>query len=369
MSVVRRSVILLLVPEYIHPGLFVEEVPLGGTSIEGVSTSTAGFLGATAIGPAESPVLVASVAEFERIFGGECRLWQSARAFFAQGGTRLFVQRVVDDDYAAGLRALEQIREIAVVAAPGASIAQALVEHAERMRYRFAVVDSGRGQTVDEVTALREGIDSSYAALYFPWLRVRDPETDAELAVPPSGFVAGIYARTDAGRGVFHAPANEPVIGAIGVETTLRERDVEEVASRGINALRAFGDGDVRVWGARTLSSDPEWRYVNVRRYFIYLEDSIDRGTQWTVFEPNDEPLWATLRSSISDFLLSEFRRGALAGEKPEEAFFVRCDRSTMTQDDLDAGRLVCVVGVAPLRPAEFVDIRIGRWTADHRCR
>lgn len=348
-------------PEFIHPGVFVEEVPSGTKSIEGVSTSTAGFVGPTAFGPTDAPVRVSGLAEFERSFGGEGDLWQAARAFFAQGGTRLFVQRVAGpEECEAGLRALEGVPEIAVVAVPGASAATALVEHAERMHYRFAILDCPYGQSVDEVTAFREGIESSYAALYYPWV------TDAQIGLAPSGFVAGIYARTDSNRGVFKAPANERVEGAVGLETMLSEHDVRALSSHGINALRVFEGGDVRVWGARTVSSDPEWKYVNVRRYFIYLEHSIDRGTQWTVFEPNGEDLWASVRDTISNFLMGEFRSGALAGDRPQDAFFVKCDRTTMTQDDLDNGRLVCIVGVAPLRPAEFVDIHIGRWTADH---
>jgi uncharacterized protein len=305
-------------------------------------------------------VLVSSLSELERTFGNSYDLWQAARAFFAQGGARLFVQRVTDsDEYEAGLSALQQVPEIAIVAAPGASIPEALVEHAERMRYRFAVLEPPQAQTVEEVTALRDLIDSSYAALYYPWLRV------PELDVAPSGFAAGILARTEI-RGV-RGSMYEPIAGAVGLETVPTDRDVELLRSHGINSFRRHANGGIRVWGSRTLSSDPEWRYVSLRRYFIYLEHSIDRGTQWTVFEPNDEPLWTTFRSSISDFLATEFRHGALAGPTPEEAFFVRCDRSTMTQDDLDAGRLVCLVGVAPVRPAEFVVIRIGRWTADHR--
>jgi phage tail sheath protein FI len=146
----------------------------------------------------------------------------------------------------------------------------------------------------------------------------------------------------------------------------LRDSESDTLGRSGVNCLRAFAQGEVRVWGARTTSSDPEWKYVNLRRYFAYLEHSIDRGTQWTVFEPNGEPLWESVSGTILDFLFEEFRSGALAGAKPEEAFFVKCDRTTMTQNDLDDGRLVCVVGVAPVRPAEFVNIRIGRWTADH---
>lgn len=375
--------------EFIHPGVFVEEVSFRSKSIEGVSTSTAGFVGATAVGPTDGPVRVSSLADFERTYGYGCQLafagtdapvdnymWHATRVFFAQGGERLFVQRVIGPgerrpraaEYELGLRKLEKMPEVAVVAAPGEPIAQTLIEHADRTRYRFAVLDSERGQTLDEVAALRERIDSAYAALYYPWLRVHDPITKSEIDLPPSGFVTGIYARNDVARGVHKPPANEPVTGAIGLETKLSERDVEALSARGINTFGVFGGGDARVWGARTASSDPEWKYVNVRRYFNYLEHSIDQGTQWTVFEPNGEPLWATLRSAISDFLLTEFRRGALAGEKPEHAFHVKCDRTTMTQNDLDDGRLVCIVGVAPLRPAEFVDIHIGRWTANHRC-
>ena len=352
--------------EIIHPGVFVEEVSFQGTTIEGVSTSTAGFVGVTSVGPTDSPILVSSLAELEASFGAACVLWQAARAFFAQGGSRLFVQRIADsDDYEGGLRALEQVPEIAIVAAPGAPIAQALVEHAERMRYRFAILDCPSGRTVDEVIALRDAIDSSRAALYYPWLRAPEAGSAAEIEAPPSGFVAGIFAGSDVSGG--GAPADEPVAGAVGLETIPSDRDLELLNAHGINSFRPLPEGRIRLWGGRTLSADPEWRYVNVRRYFNYLEHSIDRGTQWTVFEPNGEELWAKLRASISDFLLAEFRKGALAGDRPEEAFFVRCDRSTMTQDDVDDGRLVCLVGVAPVRPAEFVVIQIGRWTADHR--
>jgi phage tail sheath protein FI len=368
-------------PEFIQPGVFIEEVSFRSTSIEGVGTSTAAFVGATAVGPADGPVRISGLAEFERLYGDGSPLtfagadapvdnymWHAARAFFANGGKRLFVQRVAgpddgrpsDADYEAGLGRLEQTAEIAVVAAPGASVAQALVDHAERMRYRFAVLDPARGQTVEEVSALRDGLDSAYAALYYPWV------TEGTIDLPPSAFVAGVYARHDTSRGVFNAPANEPLEGALALETKLTDRDAEALNLRGINPIRVFADGDVRLWGARTVSSDPEWRYVSVRRYFIYLEHSIDRGTQWTIFEPNGETLWASVRATLSEFLLAEFRSGALAGDRPEDAFFVRCDRTTMTQDDRDAGRLVCIVGVAPLRPAEFVDIHIGRWTADH---
>jgi phage tail sheath protein FI len=322
------------VPEEIHPGVFVEEGPAGVSSIEGVDTSTAGFVGATAIGQMDSPVYVTSLAELERVFGDRCDVVAAGRAFFAHGGARLVVQPVVDDDFAGALRALEQVTDVSLIAAPGAPIVEALVEHAERMRYRIALIDA----PVDDALALRERVDSSYAAVF----------VGKGLDAPASGYGAAAYART---------PAHEAPTGGGDVEPPL-----ERLVEAGINVVTAAGG----VVGNRTLSSDPEWKYVSLRRYFAYLEHSLDRGTQWTVFEPNGERLWEDVRRTIEGFLLTEWRRGALRGTKPEEAFFVRCDRTTMTQNDLDDGRLVGVVGVAPLRPAEFVIIRIGRWTADH---
>jgi phage tail sheath protein FI len=279
-----------------------------------------------------------------------------------------------------GLRSFEDLEDISIVAAPGSTfgaengygadaeqIARHLIGHAERMRYRIAVLDSGEEQTVAAVRAMRATVESDHAALYYPWVRVLDPIGGAELLLPPSGFVAGIYARNDTERGVWKAPANEVVTGAIGFATTLGKGQQEVLNPEGVNCFRFFEGRGYRLWGARTISSDPEWKYVNLRRYFAYLEHSIDRGTQWAVFEPNGDRLWANVRRTISDFLFNEWQSGALLGEKPEKAFFVRCDRSTMTPSDIDNGRLVCQIGVAALRPAEFVIFRIGQWTADRR--
>lgn len=275
-----------------------------------------------------------------------------------------------------GLVAFEALEDISIVAAPGGMVTDTprsraivanLIGHCERMKYRIAVVDSARGQTISEVRALRALYDSSHAAFYYPWVRIIDPLTGEENHYPPSGFVAGIYARNDVNRAVYKAPANEVVTLAIGFETLLNKAHQEVLNPEGINCFRFFEGRGMRLWGARTMSSDPEWKYVNLRRYFAYLERSIDKGTQWAVFEPNGERLWANVRSTIQDFLLNEWQNGALLGEKPEKAFFVKCDRSTMSQNDLDNGRLVCLVGVAPLRPAEFVIFRIGQWTADRK--
>jgi uncharacterized protein len=183
--------------------------------------------------------------------------------------------------------------------------------------------------------------------------------------LPPSGFVTGIYARSDIERGVHKAPANEVVQGLTKFEININKPRQDVLNPEGINALRFFEGRGNRVWGARTMSSDPEWKYVNVRRLFIYIEHSIDQGTQFAVFEPNNQRLWANIRQAVEDFLLVLWRDGALLGDKPEQAFFVRCDRTTMTQNDIDNGRLICLIGVAPTKPAEFVIFRIGQFTAD----
>ncbi|HVG34284.1 MAG TPA: phage tail sheath subtilisin-like domain-containing protein [Pyrinomonadaceae bacterium] len=286
-----------------------------------------------------------------------------------------------------GLATFEGVDEISIVAAPGYSshvehleeadddrrasqITQYLLTHVEKMKYRIAVLDSPDNFVLSEVRNFRGKFDSKYAALYYPWVSVldpNDPDGRREINLPPSGFVAGIYARNDVERGVFKAPANEIVRGAIGFETLLNKSQQDILNPEGINCFRFFEGRGFRLWGARTISSDPEWKYVNVRRYFAYLEHSVDKGTQWAVFEPNGDALWANIRRTVEDFLFNEWRTGALLGTKPEEAFFVRCDRSTMTQNDLDNGRLICLVGVAPVKPAEFVIFRIGQWTADRK--
>jgi phage tail sheath protein FI len=285
----------------------------------------------------------------------------------------------VGDDDKGGLRALADIEDISIVAAPGSTfgyrtaavqantIIQSLVAHCSAMRYRIAVLDSGDNQSLPEVRAMRAGIDTTYAAFYYPWVTVLDPVTQREIQLPPSGFVAGIYARNDIQRAVYKAPANEVVTLALRFEKLLNKAQQDVLNPEGINCFRYFPGRGYRLWGARTATSDPEWKYVNLRRYFAYLEHSIDRGTQWAVFEPNGDRLWANVRRTVEDFLFTEWQNGALLGEKPEKAFFVRCDRTTMTQNDLDNGRLVCQVGVAPLRPAEFVIFRVGQWTADRR--
>jgi uncharacterized protein len=284
-----------------------------------------------------------------------------------------------DESFTTGLKQFEGLEDISIVAAPGSTwnyanfrddantITGLLLAHAQKMKYRIAVLDSAQNQTISDVRRMRAKLDSKYGALYFPWVRVLDPITRRAITLPPSGFVAGIYARNDVNRAVYKAPANEVVNLALGFEIMLNKAQQEVLNPEGVNCFRFFEGRGMLVWGARTISSDPEWKYVNLRRYFAYLERSIDRGTQWAVFEPNGERLWANVRRTISDFLLNEWQMGALLGDRPEKAYFVRCDRTTMTQNDLDNGRLVCLIGVAALKPAEFVIFRIGQWTADHK--
>ena len=264
-----------------------------------------------------------------------------------------------------GLAGFEETDEISIVCVPDEvtveGLTEAVKDHCENLGDRFAVLQA-------EEKAARPGslwptVTSDYAAFYYPWVAVLDPVTNRRKVVPPGGHVAGIYARTDTQQGVYKAPANEVVRGALGLQHTVSTGDQAVLNPRGVNCIRSFRGRGIRVWGARTTSSDPSWKYVNVRRLFLYLEESIDEGTQWVVFEPNDEMLWARVRQTVTNFLTTAWRDGALMGTTPEEAFFVKCDRSTMTQDDIDNGRLVVQVGVAPVKPAEFVIFRIAQWT------
>lgn len=267
-----------------------------------------------------------------------------------------------------GIQALEDIEEISLVAAPGmwsSTVNSSIIQHCEQLRYRFAVIDARDGLPIQGIRDFRDTIDTKYAALYYPWIEVRDPSVQRNVVTPPSLHMIGLYARVDVQRGVHKAPANE-VIGAITrISQDVNQREQDMLNPKGINALRFFPGRGNRVWGARTLSSDSSWKYINVRRIFIYVEASIDRGTQWVVFEPNDEPLWARVRATITNFLTSTWRSGMLQGSTPEEAFFVKVDRTTMTQDDIDNGRLICLIGIAPVKPAEFVIFRIQQKTLE----
>jgi phage tail sheath protein FI len=292
---------------------------------------------------------------------------------------------LVPDDYVGdasdrtGFGGLEAIDEVTMVAVPdlmsayqrGAidlegvqAVQLGMIAHCELMGDRVAILDPPPGlnaQQVKEWRVDKARYDSKYAALYWPWVKVFDPVSGKGSLVPPSGHVAGIWGRNDDTRGVHKAPANEVVRGAIELETQITRREQELLNPNGINCIRAFPGRGIRVWGARTLSSDPAWRYLNVRRLFNYLEESILNGTQWVVFEPNDDALWAKIRRTISAFLVMEWRRGALFGLTPDEAFFVKCDRETNPAEGIDSGEVVCLIGIAPVKPAEFVIFRLSQ--------
>jgi phage tail sheath protein FI len=514
-------------PEYLHPGVYIEEIERGPKPIEGVPTSTAAFIGETERGPTK-PRLVTSYKDYLRWFGGvfdDTKFMPFAvNGFFENGGKRMYVCRVTDDaatpaqaalganftvfavgpgiwgkrvyamiedsstkkpgpnngpmvpvgfklrlayyrksptknpldwfndlsgrtepvpavaetfddldtdeqspnywekrlldnsaliklvrkqgvpaterppnvpptplatngtdgnaldtaDFVGeavaprlepqGLAALnlDPYREVALVYAPGASVAvnQAVIAHCENLKFRFAVVDPNKVVPADFQP--RSAItDTKYAALYYPWIAISDPQTGARKEVPPGGHVLGVYARSDTERGVFKAPANEVLRGVLDLTADINDGTQDTLNPRGVNAIRKFPERGIRVWGARTLTSDALWKYVSVRRLFIFLERSIYEGTQFVVFEPNDDRLWARVIDTIRLFLRTQWRLGALFGRTEQEAFFITCDRTTMTQDDILNGRLICEIGIAPVRPAEFVIFRIFQNTAE----
>ncbi|MGR4882467.1 phage tail sheath subtilisin-like domain-containing protein [Streptomyces sp. LARHCF249] len=288
---------------------------------------------------------------------------------------------VGDADARTGFAGLEAIDEITMLAVPDLMAAHqqglideegvkavqlAMIAHCELMGDRVAVLDPLPDMTPREVLGWRQegaGYDSKYAALYYPWIKVFDPSSGQNRFVPPSGHMLGVWARNDNERGVHKAPANEVVRGAIDLQTKVTKGEQDLLNPNGVNCVRAFPGRGIRVWGARTLSSDPAWRYINVRRLFNYLEESILLGTQWTVFEPNDQLLWISIRRDISAFLMEEWRRGALFGATAEQAFYVKCDAETNPQTSVDLGQVVCEIGISPVKPAEFVVFRLSQFS------
>lgn len=272
-------------------------------------------------------------------------------------GKRTGIQSFLDNDV------------VSIMAIPGVTdpnVQLMLGAHCENLGSRFAVLDIPRdAKKVDEVIAHRDIFDSDYVALYHPWLEVFDPLDKKNIAIPPSGSILGIYARSDNSRGVHKAPANEVVRACVGLDAQFNKGEQDILNPKGINLIRAFPGQGIRVWGARTATSNPSWKYINVRRLFIFIEESIKANTSWAVFEPNDEVLWTRVKRTIDVFLTGMWRDGSLAGSAPSEAFFVNIGRNTMSQDDIENGRLVCVIGVAPVKPAEFVIFRISQKTSD----
>jgi hypothetical protein len=402
---------------YLSPGVYIEEVDRGSKPIEAVGTSTAAFIGEAALGPTNEPVLVTNWSQYTRIFGDfqhSTYLAHAVYGFFNNGGTKAFICNVAEKTVTAeefakkaeadakkpaappaagappaaaaptapvkvnpalyigkdegpgrrtGLNVFNDIPEISLVLAPGQTepaIHDAVLSHCENMKYRFAVLDSPEELGKDGIAKLPKPRDSHYGAYYFPWIQVYDPEK-GNIYVPPSGHMAGVYARVDGERGVHKAPANEIVRGALGLRYSISRPEQDFLNPRGINCIRNMGDRGIRIWGARTISSDPSWRYINVRRLFLMVEQSIEIGTQWVVFEPNDHTLWKRVKRNITAFLLRIYNSGALMGKTADEAFFVKCDEETNPPEVVDAGQMVCEIGMAPVKPAEFVIFRIGQ--------
>lgn len=408
-------------PVYQAPGVYVEEIP-GSPPIAGVGTSTAAFIGvvddaapfempfrpgrpldpanevpedrftlaplldaATPTNPAA--ILVTNFEQFKNRFGnfqvGNQVLAHAVHGFFLNGGSRCYVIRVDDLDNAndttgvgGALNELAKIDEIAIVAAPGAlddAVQGAIITHCETLQDRFAILD-GQVTTTIDVDEIQGSVgDSDYAALYFPRIEVVnqtiDPATnklpagqEKQVFLPPSGHVAGVYARVDQSRGVFKAPANEQVRGALGLEYLVTRDEQKGLNPEGINVIRGF-DGDIKIYGARTLGGDDngEFKYINVRRVMNFLRESIDEGMQFVVFEPNTPALWQRIIRTLNAFLTNQWRAGLLFGNTPEEAFFIKCDESLNPPEVRDLGQVITEIGVAIVRPAEFVIFRISQ--------
>ncbi len=496
-------------PNYLSPGVYVEEVEAGSRPIEGVGTAVAAFVGLAARGPANTPTLVTNWSQFTQAFGEFVEgsyLAHAVYGYFLNGGGACYVvrigadgvmpvataelpsaaekgkpafrvaaleagpagndlsveveaasdkeegtfklvvkqagkevesfdnvttsrgkqnvatmvkaqsktitieevgalavpasgsltlsggnaavsARVTPDDYVGnsadrtGFAGLEAVDEVTMLGVPDLmavyeqgiidleglqAVQLAMIAHCELMGDRVAILDAPPGlnaQQIKEWRVDKAGYDSKYASLYWPWIKVFDPLSGQAKFVPPSGHVAGIWARNDDTRGVHKAPANEVVRGAISLALNLTKAEHDQLNPNGINCIRAFPGRGIRVWGARTISSDPSWRYLNVRRLFNYVEESIFEGTQWVVFEPNDQRLWGRVKRTINAFLLRVWRDGALFGATPDQAFFVKCDEENNPPEVRDAGQLIVDIGIAPVKPAEFVVFRIAQFS------
>lgn len=396
-------------PSYLAPDIYIEEVSGGARPIQGVGTSTAGFVG---VAPNINAHLNEAFAinnwmQFVREYVSDgstsTALSHAVYGFFQNSGQRCFVVNVGKGPAISGggrdrvgLDLFEPIDEIAIVAAPGytdAASYDALLTHCEKLRDRVAILDAPdpvkdinlltqvatakarkpAGAADAAAPAAPSGGDSGglrarqsddgYGTFYFPWITVRDPlAADNLVNVAPSGHMAGIWARSDGTRGVHKAPANEVVRGALNVTYSLTREEQGVLNQIGVNCIRFFGREGIYVWGARTLASgSSEWRYLNVRRLFNMVEKSILTSTRWIVFEPNNESLWKAIRRDITAFLNQIWRSGALLGRTPEEAFFVKCDEETNPPEVIDAGQVVTVIGIAPVKPAEFIIFRISQ--------
>lgn len=401
-------------PNYRAPGVYVEEVPSGARPFGVVGTSSAGFVGVAPNRQAARDVVVPidNWTQFVREFVGDAsegtHLSTAVYGFFQNGGSRAYVVNVGPDGSLTGtarrptgLTLLESVDDVAIVTAPGfadPAAYDALITHCEHelRQDRVAILDTV--ERVDDIglltqvgtiaappppdrlepddatasapsptsmtsTGLRPpSSPGGYAAAYFPWLVVNDPVSGRRITAPPSGHLAGVWARTDATRGVHKAPANTPIAGALGLSRPVSKSEQELLNPAGINCIRFFPGEGILVWGARTLAPEAsEFRYINVRRLTNMIKETLLKNTRWAVFEPNHHPLWAALRRDVTAFLTNVWRDGALVGQTPQEAFFVKCDAETNPPEVRDAGRVVILIGLAPVKPAEFVVFQLSQ--------
>jgi phage tail sheath protein FI len=391
--------------------VYVEEVESGSKPIEAGATNIAGFLGIAEKGPVNEAILVTNWTQYTKIFGGMHEggwLGHGVYQFFQNGGTKAYINNLAPSAVKAdakkddkkdpdaekkpveiknppdiakliigadegvgkktGLFLFDTVPDIALVAAPGVNepaAQDAILTHCEKNKYRFAVLDSP--ETLEKgIDTMPMPRDSQLGAYYFPWIQMYDTVADQNVYAPPSGGMCGIYSRVDATRGVHKAPANEIFRTALGVKYNLTDAEQELLNPKGINCIRDFPGRGIRAWGARTISSNPDWRYINVRRLFCMVEQAIKNGTNWVVFEPNTRDLWKKITRNLTSFLLNTWKSGALFGDTPEEAFYVRCDDELNPPESRDAGYVVVELGLAPAKPAEFVVFRVSQKTLEN---
>lgn len=402
-------------PNYQTPGVYVEEIESGSKPIEAGATNIVGFLGVAEKGPVNQATLVTNWTQYTKIFGGLHEggwLGHGVYQFFQNGGTKCYINNLAepkskkgesnqkngdkaaekaDDSISSakyevknpdniakliigkdegvgkksGLHLFDEIQDISLICAPGVTdpaAQDAILTHCEKNRYRFAVLDSPETLEggIDTMPMPRDSIMGAY---YFPWVQMYDMVADQNIYAPPSGGICGVYGRVDSTRGVHKAPANELFKTALGLKYNLTDAEQEMLNPKGINCIRDFPGRGIRVWGARTISSNPEWRYVNVRRLFCMVEQALQNGTNWVVFEPNTRDLWKKITRNITAFLLNIWKSGALFGNTPEEAFYVRCDDELNPPESIDAGYVTIELGLAPAKPAEFVVFRVSQKT------
>lgn len=382
---------------YKSPGVHLESAGDRYIPLERVETGVTAFLGVTAQGPRNQPARIGSYEQYSQLFGEIDGFMSSAvRGFFDNGGKTAYIVNVAPeggldpapDDFIGlqgaeprGLQALEAVEGVDLIVAPDLmwqyrrsvgfqeeghvlAVQRAMVEHCERMHDRLCLLDPLPGQDLMEAISWRERFDSSHAAFYFPWIKVRKGE-EVLAPLPPSGHIAGSIARNDHLEGVHRAPANQPIEGLVDVARRLRKRERDLCFDRRVNTLVPFPGRGIRVWGARTLGSDAAFMQINVRRLFILIRKSVERYAQWVVFEPNDPTLWKKVVRSVNVFLDDLWKQGALIGASQDEAYYVKCDEETNPPEARDVGQLVTEIGLAPVRPAEFIVVRIHQWTRE----